>query len=118
MIGKITIGDLWAPIEGAENVYIGRGTKNPSPLHNPVPITGRRTRDEACDYFDSYVKRELKKGNKVIRAELQRIAKMVMEGKHVHLQCYCKGKRCHGMTIKKIIDTAIAKRLVFPANSN
>jgi hypothetical protein len=106
-LGKITVGTIWAPIKDAENVYIGRSSKHPSPLGNPYPILAHRTRDEACDQYEDYIMEKLNKGDSAIRMELNRIGSMLLKGKNVNLTCYCAPKRCHGEFIKQIIDEQI-----------
>ena len=109
MLGTITVGTIWNPIPKAINVYIGRSSKGPSPLGNPYLITYQRTRDEACDMYEDYIMEKLNQGNSEIRDELNRIGSMVLEGKHVHLTCYCKGRgnedrRCHGDFLAQMIS--------------
>ncbi len=104
MLGKITIGQVWNPIKGAKNVYIGRSSKAPSPLGNPYVISAKLTRDDACNKYEEYLVEQLNQGNKIIRAELNRIGSMVLAGQHVNLLCYCKDKRCHGEFIRDLIS--------------
>jgi hypothetical protein len=109
MIGKISIGFVGNPSKTAIGVYVGRGTKNPSPLRNPYPITAHRSRNEACDQYEEYLMNQMNSGDKVILTELNRIGKLILDGKDVELLCYCshKGLRCHGMFIKSVIDEKI-----------
>ena len=107
MLGKITIGTIWSPIDGAENVYIGRSSKAPSPLGNPYVINAHCTRDQACDLYNDYLIENLNQGNKQIRDEMNRIGSMVLQGKHVNLTCYCHNKRCHGEIIRDLISEQI-----------
>lgn len=112
MYGKITIGTVWEKVEGAENIYIGRGSHNPSPLGNPFIINGHNSRDNVCDRYAEYLPSQMNAGNQVILSEMNRIARLIMSGTNVNLQCYCKGKRCHGETIKEIIEDALTHRVV------
>ena len=115
-VGRICVGVVWNPIKDMENIYIGRNSKNPSPLANPYIINSQCSREQACKRFEPYLRRELKL-NPEIKAELTRIATLVMTGTDVNLTCYCKGKeekQCHGEYIKQVLDNAIAKKLKNP----
>ena len=113
MRGKLTIGTVWNPIPTAINIYIGRSAKNPSVLGNPYVITGSCSRDEACDKYDVYLAEQIKKGNKPIRKELTRMAKLILAGQDVNLLCFCthKGLRCHGESVRKVVMEAVDKQL-------
>lgn len=110
--GRITIGTVWHPRDDAHNIYIGRSSKHSSPLGNPFVITGKVSRDEACDKYETYLAERIKAGDKPIKKELNRIAKLVMNGENVNLQCYCSHKalRCHGLTIMHTIQNALDKK--------
>jgi hypothetical protein len=114
MIGKISIGFVGNPSKTAIGVYVGRGTKNPSPLRNPYPITAHRTRDEACDQYEEYLMNQMNSGDKEILTELNRIGKLILDGKDVELLCYCshKGLLCHAGYIKEILDDAITHKVL------
>jgi hypothetical protein len=114
MIGSITIGVVWNPSKSAQNVYIGRGTKNPSPLANPYPITAYRSREEACDQYEEYLMERMNQGDKAILTELNRIGKHLLAGEDVHLLCYCshKGLRCHGEFIQSVIEDALVHHVI------
>lgn len=114
MVGKITVGTVWDSIEDAENVYIGRGSKHPSPLANPFVITGSCSRDTACDHYEKYLMNQMNRGDPEILAEMNRIGGLVLAGKHVHLQCYCKHKqlRCHGDFIAQVVNDAITHKVI------
>lgn len=43
-----------------------------------------------------------------MRAELERIAKLVRNGQSVALACWCAPKPCHGDVIKKAIEALLA----------
>ena len=111
--GTVHVGIVWKPIDGMENIYIGRGSHNPSPLGNPYIINGTCSRDEACDKYVAYLRHAIK-NKAAVKSEMIKIAKLVMSGKDVNLLCYCKGKetkRCHGEFIKQLIDAAVTKKL-------
>lgn len=108
-LGKITVGTVWDNIPEAVPVYIGRATDNPSPLGNPFIINAHRTREEACEQYEEWLTLRLNQGHSATCDEMNRIADLVLEGKHVNLQCYCKHKdlQCHGDLIKQVIDEQI-----------
>ncbi|MDC0644041.1 DUF4326 domain-containing protein [Crocinitomicaceae bacterium] len=109
--GRITIGTVWAPKDDAENIYIGRSSKHPSPLGNPYVITSAVSREEACAKYEVYLKERVKAKDKPILKELNRIANLVKKGKNVNLSCYCshKGLQCHGLTIMHLVQNALDK---------
>ncbi len=113
MLGRVTVGTVWNKIDGAANVYIGRSSLTESPLGNPYVINGSCNRDQACDKYEPYLRAKLKDKGSKARAEMSRIAAMVIAGKHVNLLCYCSHKnyRCHGDFIKKLIDAGVKRKL-------
>lgn len=113
MRGKITVGTVWHLMPDAVNIYIGRSSKGKSPLGNPFVITGSTSRADVCKQYRLYINQRIKDNNQPIKKELNRIFKLVMKGKNVNLLCYCahKGLECHGDEIKKIIDTAVDKKM-------
>lgn len=109
MIGKINVGNLWNPLPGYENIYIGRATKHPSVLGNPFIITGSCSREESIAKYEEYLFTQMNQGNKPILREMNRIAKLVRSGKDINLLCDCthKGLACHGMYIREVILDAL-----------
>lgn len=82
--------------------YIGRG----SPLGNPYPITKQDSRDFVCDAYEDWLRRKIQSNDKLVINELNRLANIALEGP-LDLICFCSPKRCHGLTIKRIIMEAI-----------
>lgn len=80
--------------------YIGRG----SPLGNPFIIGTHGDRDEVCDKYESYIREQLRQKNPVIVAEIKRLVRLASKG-DLTLGCFCTPKRCHGDTIKKLINS-------------
>lgn len=108
-LGQITLGVVWSPSSTAINHYIGRSTKHPSALGNPWVITTNKSRDAVCDAYATYLPKAIEV-NTDIAKELNHIVDLILGGKDVNLTCYCKAPlRCHGLTIKSIIEDALIK---------
>ena len=105
MINQITIGKVKKDKPNAENIYIGRG----SPLGNPYPITANASRDEVCDRYDVYIRNVLQDTSSPQYKEMVRLLKMYQSGQSLHLQCFCAPLRCHGESIKSILETTLKK---------
>ena len=101
--GKIFIGVKWIDRPNALNIYIGRG----SPLGNPWAINAHQSRDVVCDLYDAYLNQAVSVGNKKIIAVLERIEFALRLGEDVNLQCFCQGKRCHGESIRALVEKKI-----------
>lgn len=113
MIGKISVGTIWDKVPlNSVGVYIGRSSKHPSPLGNPFIINASRTRKEACEQYEEYLMDKMNQGDREVLTELNRIGSFVLSGKDVILQCYCKGKQCHGRSIKFVLDDAITHKVL------
>lgn len=70
-------------------IYIGRGSK----WGNPFKITGKRTRDMACDMYESWLENQI---------EVGRITKKEIADLHGrYLVCFCTPRRCHGHHLEK-----------------
>lgn len=79
--------------------YIGRG----SPLGNPFIIGTHGDRDEVCDKYDIYIREQLQRKNPIIVAEFKRLVRIASQG-DLLLGCFCAPKRCHGDTIKRLLN--------------
>ena len=114
MMGSIKVGTLWNPLPEHINIYIGRGTKEPSPLANPFVITGSCSREQSISLYEEWLMKQMNQGNKVVLAEMNRIAKLVVQGKDINLMCYCthKGLPCHGEFISQVISDAITHKVI------
>lgn len=86
-----------------DGVYIGRG----SPLGNPHVMDRESQRDEVCDHYEIWIRKKIQEQNPVVIDELNRLAYMAVE-KPLKLVCFCAPKRCHGDTIKSIIEIALS----------
>lgn len=97
----INIGRVKKPIDFFENIYVGRG----SPLGNPFPVSISVPRDIACDKFSEYIDLEMKNEYSKVYREIQRINRLIVEGKDINLQCFCAPNRCHAESIKRILES-------------
>lgn len=119
----ITVVNKHTHIPTPDDVYIGRG----SPLGNPyTSINYMKTKaDVVCDsredslnqYFN-YITIKIKQKDSAICYELNRIYKLVKDGKNVNLVCYCVPKACHGNIVKKIIEDKIDKHKTYKGKFN
>lgn len=77
-----------------------------SPLGNPFEMKDRsqEERDRVCDEYAVYISKKIAEKDTAICRELNRIYVLAKQGKNVYLQCCCAPKRCHGDTIKRIIE--------------
>ena len=89
---------------GDTGEYCGRG----SPLGNPFPITPFATRDDVCDLYEAWIQKEIKRENKKVCDELNRLFDLSLK-KDLTLICYCAPRRCHCETIKKLLEEVSPK---------
>ena len=82
------------------STYIGR----PSPLGNPFVLENEEDRDLICDTYDSWLNEQVAKGNKAVIDELMRLKQLNKTQGYLVLGCYCFPKRCHGDSIKRLLD--------------
>ena len=83
------------PTPGAMVVSIMR----PSVLSNPFK---NGTRDEMCDAFGAYAVNQYLTPGSPFRREIERLAKV---GGCIDLLCCCAPLRCHGETVRNLIET-------------
>lgn len=90
------------PYIAGELINIMRG----SPFGNPFPMKDRSQaeRDRVCDEYEVYITKKIAEKDTAICSELNRIWRFAKEGKNVYLMCCCAPKRCHGDTIKRLIE--------------
>ena len=101
----IYIGRVHQSKDSCINVYIGRG----SPLGNPWPINAKQSRDDVCDRYDTYLRKAVKDKESAQYKEMVRLYLILKSGVSINLQCFCTPSRCHGETIKAILESALAK---------
>lgn len=80
-------------------VFIGR----PSVLGNPFLMRGEQDREFVVQAYRKYLW-DCKKENNDVWQEVERLAKMVKDGKKIELKCFCSPKKCHGDVIAKAIE--------------
>lgn len=106
----IHVVNKYKHISSKNDIYIGRG----SVLGNPfTSIKDRKTKaeficnssEESISSFDYFLREKIKKKDKSVCDELNRIYKLA-ETEDVFLVCFCKPKNCHGDIIKNIVDSA------------
>ena len=83
-----------------ETIYIGRG----SPLGNPYPLGDYLTREHCIQDYEIYLKERILMRDSNIMAALKAIHSAAQDHP-VNLQCFCAPKKCHGDSIKKLIET-------------
>lgn len=83
--------------------YIGRG----SALGNPYTVE-EHGRDKAIRFYESWLDDRISAGTPNVCDMLNDIGNEVIQGKDVHLICFCKPLKCHGDYIKYIITKQIA----------
>jgi hypothetical protein len=91
----IKVGKKWD--KGA--IYIGRG----SPLGNPFVMSSEIERDHVCDLYEDWLKARIEERDPKVIDALNHIA-IKSRKEDVTLGCFCAPKRCHGDTIKRVIE--------------
>lgn len=74
------------------DIYGGR----PGPLGNPFIIGKDGTRDEVCDKYEEWFKKEINTNSQFLKAVLGCKGKVV--------GCYCAPERCHLQTIQRWLN--------------
>jgi hypothetical protein len=75
-----------------------------SVLGNPFYMKSEAMRDDVCDKYEAYFRKEVEDKNSKLLPELRRIYKLAKVGK-VQLVCHCAPRRCHADTIKSFLDS-------------
>jgi len=107
----ITVVNKYKHSPTENDVYIGRG----SILGNIfTSIQDRKTKaefvcksvEESIEKHKQKLLKDIENKNSDICTELNRIYKLSLK-QDVNLVCFCKPKKCHGDTIKEIIESKI-----------
>lgn len=82
--------------------YIGRG----SALGNPFAMNNYSDaeRDRVCDAYKVWINRQILLRNPQVIYELNRLHKLAKHSNSLELSCFCAPKRCHGDTIKALLE--------------
>lgn len=78
-------------------------------LGNPFYMSNENQRDYVCDQFEAHMNYKLKDIKGYFFLEIKEIYKRVKAGENIVLTCWCHPKRCHGDSIKAVIDKQLAK---------
>lgn len=81
----------------------------PSILSNPFEMKEEGDRKEVCDKYEVYMRKRYEEDeafNKIIL----KLARKHRCGARLALQCWCAPKRCHGDSLKKLIEEVAMKR--------
>jgi hypothetical protein len=82
-----------------------------SVLGNPFPANANHSnRDEVCDLYLQWLRRQWEIKNKVVVNELTRLVELHVQGTNLGLRCWCAPKRCHCDSIIEAI-IGIARRM-------
>ena len=96
--------------------YIGRARRDEphNPLGNPFLLGRDGDRDEVCNKFDrkmwDLVRRAVSKGchvtedERLILMKLSELWHILRREKELHLLCFCAPERCHGLTVRAVIE--------------
>lgn len=82
-------------------VPIHRGT----PLGNPFPMENRsqEERNRVCNLYEEWIEPKLLDKGAELR-QFEELLQIVRDGKDLELECFCAPKRCHGDTIKRLLE--------------
>ena len=83
-----------------ETIYIGRG----SYLGNPFPLGDFVNREDCIKEYEKYLSENILMKNEKIMRALKQIYD-ASQDHPVNLQCFCAPHKCHGDSIKKLIET-------------
>lgn len=104
VVNKYLIGSLNPYDTDTVRVAIHRGT----PLGNPFKMLNPSQRDEVCDKYEEWIQVKLTEKGAELK-QFERLCEIVRGGKDLELVCFCAPKRCHGNTIKRLIELSITE---------
>lgn len=105
MVGKLIVGKVNQSYPSYTVVRIDRKTA----LGNPFYMANENQRDYVCDQFEAHMKHKLKEPKGYFFLELKEIYQRVKAGEDIVLTCWCHPKRCHGDSIKNLIDAQLSR---------
>jgi Domain of unknown function (DUF4326) len=118
LITVVSVRSINPRLAPANLIYIGRRVGNwpQSPLANLVKLTDESQRDALVNQYGIWFWEKIGRGDRLVIAEIERIANMVRNGQAVMLGCWCKrpglynltidageDKACHGDVIKQAV---------------
>jgi hypothetical protein len=83
-----------------------------SPLGNLFHMSDESQRDEVCDKYDVWLKQMIEHRNMAVCNELNRLYNLYKKHKGLRLFCWCAPKRCHGLSIQKVLMEKIERRII------
>lgn len=101
VVNKRDLGRPQKAPEGTMRVAIHRGT----PLGNPFKManSSEEERERVCEEYEEWIGPALLEKGAEWR-QFQFLKQMVKENERVELICYCAPLRCHGDTIKRLLE--------------
>ena len=102
-MGKITVINKKVDKNFSNEVYIGRG----SILGNKFIIGEKMSRSQACEHYDIWLKKEIKRKKKVYSFMVTLAKRVVRTKGTTWLGCYCKPKQCHGDSVKEQLEILV-----------
>ncbi len=91
----------YTPKQGEVLVRVDRSNKI---LGNPFVMKDESERDLVCDRYDVWIMERWNRRDPVLMGELQRI-RSIADRSDVALACWCVPRRCHAMTVKRLIES-------------
>lgn len=101
--------------QGSHREYCGRaGRGQEGILGNPFWMNDESKRDEVCDKFKLYIKKEFERGNSKIHKRIYELVAIAKE-QDLELACFCQSpsdvvkQRCHAESIRDLIIAELTK---------
>ena len=88
---------------GACHVKIDRS----SPLGNPFYMANESQRDKVCEEYEVWIGKQIAANDPKVINELNRLLTLARKYGKLILYCWCAPKRCHGETIKRLIESKL-----------
>lgn len=110
VVNKYHIGNRpMKPPEGTIRAAVNRST----PLGNPFKMVGSspEERDRVCDAYEQWLPTVLLKNGAEL-AQFNELLKLAQTPgcKTLELICHCAPKRCHGDTIKRLLEQELSQQ--------
>ena len=82
------------------DVKIYRGV---SVLANPFFMANESLRTVVCNKYDAWLNKKVADKDEVVLKELNRLLELFIMYGALNLFCFCAPKRCHGLSVKKVV---------------